>query len=159
MLGLSELATDSRFRINADRVVNRDILVPLLEDCFIEKTRKEWVDLLDGKGFPMGPLRSVSEAFKCEQAIHRGMVEESDHPVAGKIRLPRSPISFSRPKIASNSREENEEVGTTGRLPPPMLGEHTEEILGDMLRMSPREINQLERNGVVECYRNDSKGR
>jgi crotonobetainyl-CoA:carnitine CoA-transferase CaiB-like acyl-CoA transferase len=114
------------------------------------------VNLLEGKGFALGPLRTVSEAFQCEQAVHRGIVEETDHPVVGKIRLPRTPISFSTPGIFSSTNETQGENEPTEELPPPMLGEHTEEVLTDILEMSSEEISLLEANDIIGCWRPDS---
>jgi crotonobetainyl-CoA:carnitine CoA-transferase CaiB-like acyl-CoA transferase len=156
VLGVTELARDPRFRTNADRVANRSVLVPLLEEYFKEKPRNEWVNLLEVKGFASGPLRTVSEAFQCEQAVHRGIVEETDHPVVGKIRLPRTPISFSTPGTFSNTNETQGENEPTEELPPPMLGEHTEEVLTDILEMSSEEISLLEANDIIGCWRPDS---
>ncbi len=151
VLELSELANDPRFRTNTNRVTNRDVLIALLEERFRTKSRQEWVNLLEGKGFPMGPLRTVVEAFACPQASARSMIEEMDHPIAGKIRLPRSPITFSNCKADSEGTDA--EKGLNVSLPPPMLGEHTEEILSTLLGMHVAEIEEMERKGAVECWR------
>ena len=145
VLGLPELATDERFLTNADRVSNRTELISILEQTFLEKSRDDWVALLDGKGFPLGPVRTVPEAFECEQAVHRGMVEELDHPVAGKIRLPRTPISYT-PKDKASSHTAPKHGS------PPMLGEHTEEVLMDILNIEMVDVRRLESEGVVECW-------
>lgn len=151
VLGMPELSNDSRFRLNSDRVAHRSVLLPLLEGRFATKSRNEWVDLLEGKRFPLGPLRTVSEAFACPQVSARNMIEEMEHPVAGKIRLPRSPITFSSSLLESVD-DDIEEVQDQ-RSPPPMLGEHTEETLRGLLAMDTMDIEQLERKGVVECWR------
>jgi crotonobetainyl-CoA:carnitine CoA-transferase CaiB-like acyl-CoA transferase len=153
VLEISELVNDPRFQTNAERVANRSILIPLLEDRFKQESRDYWVHLLEDKGFALGPLRTVSEAFQCEQAIHRGVVEEMDHPVVGKIRLPRSPIHFSSPGVLADEKENHEYQDSIEKLPPPMLGEHTEEVLGNLLQMSAKDIANLENRGVVECWR------
>jgi crotonobetainyl-CoA:carnitine CoA-transferase CaiB-like acyl-CoA transferase len=154
VLGIPNVAVDARFSTNADRVENRHVLVPQLEDIFRTKSREEWLDILEGKGFPLGPLRSVSEAFRCEQAIHRGMVEELSHPSLGTIRLPRSPISFSL-SSGSHGRDSIEKEPST--LPPPMLGEHTEEVLKNILRISHDGISSMEDIGAIECWRPRTK--
>lgn len=156
VLGMPELSHDSRFRTNSDRVANRSILIPLLEERFVTSPRDEWVELLEGKGFPLGPLRTVSEAFACEQVAARGMIEEMDHPAAGKVRLPRSPISFSSPGLESVDAMIEEEAANQA-APPPMLGEHTEETLSKLLKMNTSDIENLERIGVVECWRKSIK--
>jgi crotonobetainyl-CoA:carnitine CoA-transferase CaiB-like acyl-CoA transferase len=98
----------------------------------------------------LGPVRTVPEAFDCEQAVHRGMVEELDHPVAGKIRLPRSPISYT-PKDEASSHTASKHGS------PPMLGEHTEEVLRDILNIPVDmvDVRRLESEGVVECWPHD----
>lgn len=151
VLGLSHLAHETRFRTNADRVTNRENLIALLEKRFLTKSRQEWVDLLEGKGFPLGPLRTVAEAFACPQASARKMITEMDHPVAGKIRLPRSPITFTSNTgiLDDTNTDETPDLN----LPPPMLGQHTEEILRNLLAMNPEEIRHLETEGAIECWR------
>jgi succinate--hydroxymethylglutarate CoA-transferase len=155
VLGMSELSSDSRFRLNSDRVANRSALLPLLEERFVTKSRDEWVHLLEGKGFPLGPLRTVSEAFACEQVAARDIIEEMDHPVAGKIRLPRSPINFSSTSSSETVDSNDTEEAKIQRTPPPMLGEHTEETLSKLLAMNTMDIEKLEQMGVVECWRPD----
>lgn len=147
VLGIPEFSTDPKFRTNSDRVANRSILLASLEEQFVTKTRQEWVDLLEGKGFPLGPLRTVKEAFQCQQAEARHMVQEMDHPVAGKIRLPRTPISYSTQNFATA----NSSV-SVDNLPPPMLGEHTEEILSQILNVDAHSIDQLQKSGAIECW-------
>ena len=146
-LGKLELASDGRFETNAARVANRQELIPILEKIFMKKTRDEWFQLLDGRGFPVGPVRNVPEAFSCPQAVERGMVTEFDHPVAGKVRLPGHPIRYSR-----MANVESEHDVAVASLPPPMLGEHTEEVLRDILCIAPEERARLEREGIVECW-------
>jgi len=153
VLGLPGLSTDSRFRTNADRVANRAILIPILEKQFLTKTREEWVDLLEGKGFPLGPLRTVGEAFACPQAVARNMIEEMDHPLAGTIRLPRTPVTFSNRNAESDDLQTNHNM----KLPPPVLGQHTEEILSSVLGIRTEELLELERNGVIQCWRGPQK--
>ena len=152
VLGITELSLDPRFQTNADRVANRAELLPLLEKTFRTKSRDEWVELLEGKGFPLGPLRTVAEAFDCKQALARGMIEEIDHPVAGKIRLPRSPITFCPPSFEHTPGDSSQDEQIL-RLPPPMLGEHTEEILSQILKMDGMAVDELERKGVVERWK------
>jgi len=159
VLGIPDLSQDQRYLTNEMRVKHRKSLLPLLEKVFLTKTRDEWSKLLEGKGFPLGPLRNVQEAFQCEQAQHRQMVQEIEHPTVGKIRLPRTPISFSSlggttvfgEEIASN---DNPESMKKGAIPPPMLGEHTAEILEEILKIDPHSIQGLEKDGVIQCWYN-----
>jgi crotonobetainyl-CoA:carnitine CoA-transferase CaiB-like acyl-CoA transferase len=147
-LGTPELAADERFLTNASRVTHRDELIALLEDAFSMKDRDTWFDLFRGHGFPCGPVRNVQEAFDCEQAQYRKMTLEVDHSVAGHIRVPAHPAKYSRSPIAD---------GTFATLlPPPMLGEHTEDTLVNLLGMSTTDVNNLEDEGIVSCWRGSS---
>ena len=148
VLGRSDLANDTRFETNADRVNNRDELLQNLKDIFFSKTRDEWIKILNNNGFPVGPLRTVHEAFDCEQAKHRGMVETMDHPVIGQIRLPRTPISFSSTAATSSSSI----PPSLSMLPPPMLGEHTAEVLTDILGFDHDDVHRLEKDNTIECW-------
>jgi len=153
VLDMNELARDERFATNAGRVAHRDVLIPILESKFMERTRDEWVQLLEGKGFSLGPVRTVPEAFACEQAANRDMLMELDHPVAGNVILPGHPIKYS----AGPQGEEGHAVTapSTGDdiLHPPMLGEHTEEILRDVLGVEEDELQRLVEEKTVECWR------
>lgn len=103
---------------------------------------------MGGHGFPCGPVRNVKEAFECEQAKYRNMALEMDHSVAGHVIVPAHPAKFSRTLIADGRH--------APLLPPPMLGEHTEETLTDLLGMSTDEIEKLEDEGIVSCWRGSS---
>jgi crotonobetainyl-CoA:carnitine CoA-transferase CaiB-like acyl-CoA transferase len=160
-LGIRDLPNDPRFRTNADRVANRSTLVPLLEQHFATKSRDEWVVLLGGKGLPMGPLRTVKEAFECEQVEARGMIEELQHPVIGRIRLPRSPISFSSVFQSGLQKDGAPLVGDKvvfqeqEDAAPPMLGQHTEEVLSQVLGVPNKKMKEMEDMGTIECWRKD----
>jgi crotonobetainyl-CoA:carnitine CoA-transferase CaiB-like acyl-CoA transferase len=152
ILNIPQVATDPRFISNAARVDNRKYLVSLLQSVFLSKTHDEWFELLNGKGFPVGPLRNVQEAFQCAQAQHLGMVQEMDHPVVGKIRLPRSPIRFSSPSFIVEACDIMKDGDEARILPPPMLGEHTMEVLHETLKMDHQSIRRLEKDKVIECW-------
>lgn len=108
----------------------------------------EWWELFRGHGFPCGPVRNVKESFDCEQAKHRKMALEMNHSIAGHVVVPAHPAKYSRSPIAD---------GTFATLlPPPMLGEHTEETLVNLLGMSSGEVDALEDEGVVSCWRGSS---
>lgn len=154
ILGIPDLAQDERYLSNASRVKHRQSLISVLERIFQTKTRDEWVSLLEGKGFPMGPLRTVPEAFQCPQAVSRGMVQETQHPHVGKIRLPRTPISFSGGSGDNYDGREatSDSMGDWSPLPPPMLGEHTTEVLSNILGVEYDSIEELRDAGVIECW-------
>jgi len=134
--GYEHLADDPRFATNPDRVRNRDILIPLLQEVFREKTTQEWIDLFFEIDIPGGPINAIDQVFQHPQLVARGIVVEVPHPTAGTVKLVRSPMHLSRtpPQV---------------RHHPPLLGEHTEEILTTFLGYSRAEVEELQAQGVV----------
>jgi crotonobetainyl-CoA:carnitine CoA-transferase CaiB-like acyl-CoA transferase len=131
-----ELAKDERFSTNPDRVKNREQLVPMLEQLFKQKTRDEWLSTLTETGVPAGPVYSLAEVFSNPQVLHRKMLVRIRHPTIGEISQIGVPMKFSDtiPEI---------------RSPPPVLGEHVEEILGTLLGYDGKRIAELKNEGVI----------
>jgi formyl-CoA transferase len=134
--GRPELALDPRFVTNPLRVANRDVLVPLLAEMVATRRRDEWIALLEAVGVPCGPINDVGEVFANEQVRARGMAVELPHPTAGKVPLVRSPMKMSATPATSDKA-------------PPLLGQHTDEVLRDVLNRSGDEIAALRARGVV----------
>ena len=134
--GRPELAVDPRFATNPSRVANRDILVPLLAEMVATRGRDEWIALLEAVGVPCGPINDVGEVFANEQVLARGMAVALPHPAAGKVALVRSPMKMSATPATSDKA-------------PPLLGQHTDEVLRDLLGRSGDEIAALRARGVV----------
>ena len=134
--GRPELALDPRFATNPSRVQHRDVLVPLLAEMVAARTRAEWIAALEAVGVPCGPINDVGEVFANEQVQARGMAVELPHPSAGKVKLVRSPMKMSATPATSDKA-------------PPLLGQHTEEVLRDVLGRSGDEIAALRARGVV----------
>jgi crotonobetainyl-CoA:carnitine CoA-transferase CaiB-like acyl-CoA transferase len=130
------LANDHRFATNPARIQNRDSLIPLLVEMVKEKTKIEWIQLLEQAGVPCGPINNLQEVFENEQVIARGIEMKVPHPTAGTMKLVRSPIRLS-------------ETPVDVRMPPPLLGEHTDEVLRHDLGMSAEQIAQLHQKGIV----------
>ncbi len=134
--GCAELASDARFASNGKRVENRVELTRLLGEIFRRRTKKEWVALLDAAGVPNGPINDIAQVFAEPQVKARGVQIEVDHPVAGKLPMVASPMRFSATPLEH-------------KTPPPLLGEHTEDILRDLLGKSAAEIARLRAGGVI----------
>ena len=135
LLGRPELLTDPRFRTIVDRLANRDVLAAELETSFVEKTAEEWVEELLAKGIPAGPIYDYQQALGSDHAAHRGTVMEIDHPIEGRIRSIGFPIKLSETKQSV-------------RRHPPLLGEHTDEILQE-LGFSTGDVAQMRAAGEV----------
>ena len=130
------LAGDARFAKNAGRVENRDVLVPLLNAVFAAKTTKEWVAILEAAGVPNGPINSIAEAFNEEQVKARGIRFNLPHPTGGTTPMIASPMKFS----ATPARQD---------VPPPLLGQHTDEVLGSILGYDAARIALLRERGAL----------
>ncbi len=115
-LGIPDLAQDARFTSNGGRVENRAILRPLLAARFATRPTAAWLEALDAAGIPCGPINDVAAAFASPQARARGMAVEVDHPVLGAIRQAGLPFTLSATPASI-------------RTAPPLLGEHTAEVL------------------------------
>jgi formyl-CoA transferase len=134
--GCAHLPTDPRFSTNAERVKNREEITRLLNEVFAKRTTRDWVKLLDGAGVANGPINTIEQVFQEPQVQARGLKIELPHASAGKVPLVASPMRFSETPIKHE-------------VPPPTLGQHTDEILRGMLKMSDTEISGLRAGGVI----------
>jgi len=133
--GCAELATDPRFARNADRVRHRDSLVPLLAQRLRQRPRAEWLAALDAAKVPCGPINHLGEVFADPQVLARGMVQTVAHPHHDALPLVASPMKLSATPVQL-------------RRPPPLLGQHSDEVLAE-LGFSTEEVAQLRAQGVV----------
>jgi crotonobetainyl-CoA:carnitine CoA-transferase CaiB-like acyl-CoA transferase len=139
--GLDELTDDPRYATNPDRVRNRDTLIPLITKTLAARGCAEWTDLLNTAGVPAGPVNTVPAALEQPQVVAREMVVEIEHPVAGTLKMLGSPLKLSaQPPPASPA--------PYLRRPPPVLGEHTDEILAEA-GYTTEQITELREAGVV----------
>ena len=141
ILDLNELVSDLRFIDNASRAVNRDELKNLIEQKLSMFDRQHWTHLFNKSGVPAGPINNLAEVFSDSQVLHCKLVEEINHPVLGPLKLVGSPIQFDLNK------------GNSVKRAPPLLGEHTSEILEEF-GWSHQEIEALENRGVVKILKN-----
>jgi crotonobetainyl-CoA:carnitine CoA-transferase CaiB-like acyl-CoA transferase len=135
-LGFPELAGDARFATNALRIANKDALLPALSQALRQRPVAEWRKRLTDAGVPCGPLNDVRQVFEDPQVRHRGMQQEVPHPVKGLTRIVANPLKMSATPIEY-------------RLGPPRLGEHTEEVLRELLSMESSELERLAAGGVI----------
>ncbi|MBU0616554.1 MAG: CoA transferase [Planctomycetes bacterium] len=136
VVGKEEWTNDPRFETNAKRVENREVLLPLVADLIARKTCGEWMDLFVEASIPCGPVNNMQRLFNDPQIVHRGMVTEVPHPTIGTLRLGGIPIKYSETPPAINQ-------------PPPLLGQHTEEILHNVLGYSAEQIGELKQQGAI----------
>lgn len=134
--GCTDLADDARFASNGKRVEHRAELTRLLQAVFAKRGTKEWVGLLEAAGVPNGPINDVAQVFEEPQVKARGIRVELDHPVAGKLPTVASPMRFSATPVEY-------------KLAPPVLGEHTEEVLRGLLKLDDAAIAALRADGTI----------
>ena len=134
--GEEHLADNPRFSENPLRVQHRAELVPLLEAMTRKKTKAQWISLLDEIGVPCGPINNMKEVFANEQVQARKLAVSVPHDTAGTMKLVASPIRMSA-------------TPTEIRMAPPTLGQHTNEILREYLKLDSSAIEALHKQGVV----------
>ena len=132
---LEHLPEDERFRTNPLRLEHKTELIPLLEEVFATKTTDEWVALMDEHDVPLAPVNTLDRVMAHPQVAHREMIQQIDHPAAGPISVFGFPLKFSA-------------TPCTLKRPPPMLGEHTDEVLAEY-GLDQARISELRANGVV----------
>jgi crotonobetainyl-CoA:carnitine CoA-transferase CaiB-like acyl-CoA transferase len=136
VLGIEEVARDERFASNADRVANRRELIPLLEEPLRDRSAAEWMEVLEKHQIPCAPVNTMAQALSDPQLLANGMVRTIDHPDLGKIHQLGSPYTFNG-RVAAIRR------------PPPRLGEHTAELLAEVLKVDDQELDALQAAGIV----------
>jgi formyl-CoA transferase len=135
-IGKVELAEDVRFAKNSDRVENRETLIGILSKIFLGRRRDQWIAVLNKARVPCAPVQTLDQVFSAPQVVQREMLVAVDHPTAGAVRMAGIPVKLSATPASI-------------RLSPPLLGQHTEEVLSSWLGMPKKEIAELKRKGVV----------
>ena len=131
-----DLAVDERFGTNPERVANRKILIPILDKLFQGNSVEYWVDLCRSADVPAGPVNSIDQVFSDPQVLERGMFQSLDRPSGETVPMAGSPLNLSQTPVEM-------------RLPPPRLGEHTNEILIEELSLEEQEIRSLHDSSIV----------
>lgn len=136
IIGLSELKADERYKTNALRTQNLRELYPVLTAAFRGKTTAEWLVELDAAGIPCGPINPIDKVVADPQVLARQMIVETAHPVAGPVQMAGVPVKLS---------------ATPGSVdtPAPLLGQHTTEILHELLGLSAAEVADLKQRNIV----------
>jgi crotonobetainyl-CoA:carnitine CoA-transferase CaiB-like acyl-CoA transferase len=136
--GLDHLPDDPRFATNAARVAHRQLVTDTLAPVLRGQTTAWWVAALEARSIGCGPINRLTEVFADPQVVARGMVVEMPHPTAagGRVKVLANPVRLS-------------ETPPDYRLPPPLLGEHTEQVLNGLLGLDATEIAGLRARGVI----------
>lgn len=133
---IPELATNPLFAKNRDRVQNRGQLVPILEAVMKTRSKADWLGALEAAKVPCGAINSLAEVFADPQIEARKMVTEWKHPVKDDLKLVSSPIRMSATPVRTD-------------LPPPLLGQHTEEVLRSVLNYSDAQLSELKSGKII----------
>jgi formyl-CoA transferase len=135
-IGKTKLADDPRFAKNQNRVERREELIRILSDIFLSRDNRAWLKLLNDAEVPCAPVQTIDQVFDAPQVLQREMLVEVEHPTAGPVRMAGIPVKLSATPASI-------------RLPPPLLGQHSEEVLEGWLAMDRAEIEELRKKHVV----------
>jgi formyl-CoA transferase len=125
-----ELAGDPRFKTMPDRIRNREVLIPIVQDIMKGCSNRDWIERLDAANVPCGPINNYEEVFEDPQVRHRGLKIEMPHPLSGSMAGVASPMRFSKTPVEYAA-------------PPPLLGQHTRDVLSDVLGIGNEELDRL----------------
>jgi formyl-CoA transferase len=136
VLGSPQWASDARFSTNPQRVRHRDLIVGMISERMALRTAREWLAALEPAGVPCGPINDLAQVFDDPQVRHRAMEVRAPHPQAGEVRMVANPVKFSATPV-------------THDVAPPVLGEHTAQVLASVLGMDEGEIQRLRKEGIT----------
>jgi crotonobetainyl-CoA:carnitine CoA-transferase CaiB-like acyl-CoA transferase len=136
VIGCPELLDDPRYINTVERSRHRDVLIPKLQEVFKTKTYEEWEALLLANDIPVGSINDIAQVVEHPQVQARRSLRDVNHPSVGKVRVVGSPVRLSK----SPAKEPS---------PSPVLGQHTRDVLRDVLGLGDEEIARLEAAGVV----------
>ncbi|KAH8383052.1 hypothetical protein KR009_006507 [Drosophila setifemur] len=137
LLKVEQVSKDPKFKTNKDRVQHREELVELLERILAEDTSRNWMKRFEGAPFPVGPVNNIREVFEDEHIQAIGLVKTLPHPKDGSVKVVGPPVVYS-------------EARNDARTAPPMLGEHTDEVLGELLGYGQEELAKLREQGIIQ---------
>jgi crotonobetainyl-CoA:carnitine CoA-transferase CaiB-like acyl-CoA transferase len=131
-----DLSDDPRFVKNADRVRHRAVLVPMLEEVLRTRTKSDWLHALESAKVPCGAINNLAEVFNDPHIRSRDMVTTWQHPASGPVELVSSPMKLSATPVRTD-------------LPPPLLGQHTEEVLRELLALDDSALARLRHHQII----------
>jgi crotonobetainyl-CoA:carnitine CoA-transferase CaiB-like acyl-CoA transferase len=134
--GRPELSNDTRFATNAQRVRHRAVLIPILEDILKSRSKADWLSALEAEKVPCGAINSLAEVFADPHIRSRDMVTQWQHPARGAMELTASPMKLSATPVRSD-------------LPPPLLGQHTDEVLRELLQIDTKSLDALRKQRII----------
>jgi len=137
VIGEPAWPADPRFATNAQRVRHRDLLVGIIAERMRARPAREWLALLEPSGVPCGPINDLAQVFADPQVRHRGLEVRAPHPVAGEVRMVANPMRLSADPIVHDRA-------------PPVLGEHTDEVLRSVLGMDAAALERLRAERVIQ---------
>ena len=137
---MSEVSANPLFTKNRDRVLNRSQLVPLLEAVMKTRSKADWLAALESAKVPCGAINNLAEVFADPQIAARDMVTQWQHPIKKDLDLVSSPIRLSATPVRTPQ---------TGGLPPPLLGQHTDEVLRSILNLDDARLYELKVNNTI----------
>lgn len=131
-----DIFEDPRFNSTAGRIANREQILPILDQVFVTKNRDEWIALLDACDVPASPVNELPDVFANPQIQHREMLTETEHPLAGALKILANPIRFSETPVGGYSA-------------PPLMGANTEQVLKSKLGLGDSELEALRGKGAI----------
>ena len=134
--GRTDVCNDPRFATNAERVRNRTDLIPMLEALMQTRSKHAWLEALETAQIPCGAINNLAEVFADPQVSNRAMVDAWQHPKLHDLQLVASPMKLSKTPVRKD-------------LPPPLLGEHTDEVLSQLLALDASALDQLKREKII----------
>ena len=132
----AHVSGDARFASNAQRVRHREVLIPMLEAVMRTRRKQDWLHALEMAHVPCGPINNLAEVFADPHIRSRDMVTTWQHPASGPVELVSSPIKLSATPVRRD-------------MPPPLLGQHTEQVLQEVLHLSADELATLRNKHII----------
>ena len=136
LAGRPELAADERFSKNSGRVRHREVLIEQVREIMLQKTVDQWLEALNARGIPCGPVNNIEQVFADPQVQYRDMQLQLDHPASGKVASVANPIRFSHTAVEYHRA-------------PPLLGQHTDDVLNRILELDTQSLTRLRDEGVI----------